>query len=588
MSVPQSKLEQVRAMIREGKIDQACAVAQRLVQSAPRDAQAAAVLAEAHFYARRMPQALHFAKAAADLAPRDAAILCQYAYLLTVDYKGEQAAEVAERAVALNPAWDHARMTATGAYGLLRRFTTVIEHARAGLAANPGHAGLTAVLAGALTNAARADEGYALVRAALHADPGDHVLCSAACVIGNYVPGLSRQESLDLHASYGRLLERELPAERAAFANTPEAQRPLRVGLVSPDLRAHPVATFIEPLLAGHDRDRIKVYIYQTNMISDAVTQRLKQYPVAWRLMDTTNDVGLARAIRDDAIDVLVDLSGHTEAHSLIALHLRPAPVIATYCGYPGTTGVSGVGYRIVDALTDPPGDADAFATEKLVRIDPCFLCYRPHAEMPPVAPRAAGPITFGSFNALQKVNTPLINLWARVLERVPGSRLALKSMNLEDEGVRTDLMGRLEQAGIAPERVELIPPTRTIPQHLAAYARIDIALDTFPYHGTTTTCEAICMGVPVITLAGDRHASRVGVSLLHAIGLPECVAGDEETYVNQAAALATDEGRLAALRETLRPRLLASPLCDEAAFCRRFEETLRAMWRTWCEGERA
>jgi len=584
MGVTRAKLDQVRTLIRDGKAEQACAVAQVLVRSSPRDAHAAAALAEAHFFCRRLSQAIHFARLAADLAPNDAAILCQLSYMLAVDYKGEEAIEVAERAVAISPAWDHARMTAAGAYALLRRFTRMIDHAQQGLDANPGHPGLIGVLAGALTNSARADEGFSLIKAAADKHTDDHGLRSGACVIGNYVPGLSREMQLELHASYGRLLERECPVAKHTFANSREPDRPLKIGLVSPDLRVHPVATFIEPLLAGHDRGAISLYVYQTNMISDAVTRRLREYPVTWRLMDSASDDALARKIRDDAIDVLVDLSGHTEAHSLVALHLRPAPVIVTYCGYPGTTGIRSVGFRIVDSLTDPPGDADAFVTERLVRLDPCFLCYRAPADAPPVTTREGAPLTYGSFNAIQKINDPLIALWARVLKESPDSRMAIKSMNLDDEGVRGALLGRFERAGVDPSRIELLAPTRGIVEHLASYARVDVALDTFPYHGTTTTCEALFMGVPVVTRAGDRHASRVGVSLLNAVGLREHVAASDDEYVRIAAALGADAARRASLRAGLRGQVQGSVLCDEAAFCRRLEHALRSMWRTWCE----
>lgn len=585
MALAPAKADQVRSLLNQGKFEQACAIAQGAARASPRDPLAAGLLSESLFMAGRMAQAVHFARVAADLAPADPGTLCHLAYLLTVENNASEAAAIAERAALLAPALERPRMVAAGAYGLMRRYTKMIEHLRAGLEANPRSLDLASVLAGALVNAGRIEEGFGLMKSLADANPDNAVLAGGVCVLSNYMPGPSPGAVAMLHRRYGEVLAAQVAVPARRFANAPDPERRLKVAIISPDLRAHSVASFIEPLLRGHDPASLDITVYQTNRITDAVTRRLQSHPVAWRVMDTATDARLAEAICAAGTDVAVELSGHTEAHSLVAMHLRPAPVLATYCGYPNTTGLA-IDWRIVDSVTDPPGESDALATERLWRLDPCFLCYAPPSgEAAAVQPGPTPPpaVTFASFNALQKINDRCAALWGRVLDAAPGSRLSIKAFNLADDGLRETLLERLRRAGIDPARVDVLTPAPTIAGHLAAYSGVSVALDTVPYNGTTTTCEALWMGVPVVALAGDRHASRVGASLLHAAGLGELVARDDDGFVRIAAGLGNDRGRLAEFRRTLRPRLFASPVCDGARFCRRFEGALRGMWREWC-----
>jgi predicted O-linked N-acetylglucosamine transferase (SPINDLY family) len=262
---------------------------------------------------------------------------------------------------------------------------------------------------------------------------------------------------------------------------------------------------------------------------------------------------------------------------------MRPAPLQVTYCGYPDTTGLSRVDGRVVDSLTDPPGRADELATERLMRLDPCFLCYQPPEDAPAVEAGPAGrgeAVTFGSFNALKKTTDFTLRMWARVMAGAPGSRLVVKNVSLRAEPVLADVRERMKRAGLDLSRVELIPGTATIREHLAFYSRVDIGLDTFPYHGTTTTCEALWMGVPVVTLVGDRHVSRVGLSLLTAAGLPELPAQSEEEWVETAVGLACDRARLLELRAGLRERVRGSVLCDQGAMAERFGRVIEGAYR--------
>jgi predicted O-linked N-acetylglucosamine transferase (SPINDLY family) len=362
---------------------------------------------------------------------------------------------------------------------------------------------------------------------------------------------------------------------------TPGCGRALRVGVLSPDLRSHSVAFFIEPFFEGHDRAQIELVAFSNAREGDGVTARLRRHVREWHETADLTDLGVAELVASRGIDLLLDLAGLTVGNRIPCLSLKPAPVLATYCGYPDTTGLSTVDYRIVDSWTDPVAPAyDARATERLWRLDPCFLCYKPVPNPPAPRRENAGTaqMTFGCFNASRKISEPAARSWGRIMSRVPGSRLLLKSFDLADKDAAARLGAMLEAAGIEPGRVEILPATKGLAEHLEMYARVDVALDPFPYNGTTTTCEALLMGVPTVCMEGDRHASRVGVSLMHAAATPELVAPTLEAYEHLAAELVQDGARLDAYRASLRARLLEGALCDAPAFVARFQNALVQM----------
>jgi predicted O-linked N-acetylglucosamine transferase (SPINDLY family) len=396
--------------------------------------------------------------------------------------------------------------------------------------------------------------------------------------------GLSPAEIFAEHVEFGRAAGAAVPRR---WPNLPVPGRRLRVGWLSPDLREHSVAYFLEPLLRHLDPAEFEVILYHDSAQEDAVSQRLRECAAAWRNVAGRTDEMVEAAILADHPDILVDLAGHSGASRLRVFARRQAPVQVTYLGYPDTTGVAAMDYRFVDGQTDPAPEADARATERLMRFAPTMWVYQPPASAPAVSPPpcfATGHVTFGAFNNFTKVTDETLRVWARLLEAVPGARLRLKGEGLADAAILAPVRGRLRQAGLPDERVEVLGRTPDTASHLALYAGIDVALDTFPYNGTTTTCEALWMGVPVVALAGDRHCGRVSQSLLTAVGHPEWVAADAGAYVALAAALARAPEQLAQLRSRLRAEMQASPLLDQPGQAARFGAALRACWVRWCE----
>jgi predicted O-linked N-acetylglucosamine transferase (SPINDLY family) len=356
------------------------------------------------------------------------------------------------------------------------------------------------------------------------------------------------------------------------------AGRRLRVGYVSHDFKRHSVAYFMEGVLESHDRTRFDIHAYMTNAVPDAVTVRLKALCDGWVECAHMSDAQIDERVRADGIDILVDLSGLTSGTRLGLFQRRPAPCQITYLGYPTSTGASCFDFRITDAVIDLPGD-EAFSSEVLLRCPVSMFCYRP-GEAPPVRPAPAsrhGFITFGSFNNLAKVGEHTLRLWLELLLAVPDAHLHLKSPAFLQRGNRDHMSDYFAERGIGRERVVLQPWRPDVQAHLDDYAELDVALDCFPFNGATTTCEALYMGVPVVSLAGRTHASRMGASILGACGLGEFVARDDAQYVAMASALAGDRSRLSELRAGLRDRLQRSRLLDKTAFTRDFEALLSA-----------
>jgi len=436
----------------------------------------------------------------------------------------------------------------------------------------------------------RFDEALGVFEAAAKRFPVNRIVAARFASASNYMPGLAPQRRKEIHEHFGKLMKTLHPQRPVKYANTPDPERVIRLGLVGGDFRTHSCAFFLLQLLESIDHSQFHVTCFHTVPTADAITQRFRELADDFVALSEPPPTVLVGAVRQAKIDVLIDLCGHTSGSALPAMHMRPAPVQGTYLGYANTTGLDAIQFRMVDSLTDPDG-ADAHATERLVRLDPCFLCFEPPAGSPEVAPcpsETNGYITFGSFNSPIKMNDGLIALWARVLQAVPGSRLILKGEALGDSEFAAIVRSKFVNAGVRDDQVELLGKIAALTSHLDAYSRVDIALDSFPYHGTTTTCESLWMGVPVVSLVGDAHASRVGLSLLTAVGLSELAVDTPDAFVAAACELASNVVRRRELRATLRSRVQSSALCAGKEFAARFGNAIRAEWRAWCHAQQA
>ncbi len=367
-------------------------------------------------------------------------------------------------------------------------------------------------------------------------------------------------------------------------ANERAPERRLRIGYVSDDLRDHVTNCFFEPVLEKHDPGQFEIFCYDTFPRPDAVTERLKQLAHHWRPIAGLSDNAAAERIRKDAIDILVDLKGHTDNHRLTVFARKPAPLQVTWLGYPGTTGLAAMDYWITDRHIADEHMTDQYQSEQLLKLPDFYMVFRPKSGELPVGPLPAlktGHVTFGSFNALAKIGPTVIALWAEVLKAVPGARLMMAA--IPDGQAHARLRERFGQAGVSEERL-ILKGRAPHEEFLRLHHEVDIVLDAFPYNGTTTSLHDLWMGLPVVALAGTFHASRVGVSLLTNLGLPELIAQTPADYVRIARDLAADRPRLSALRAGLRERLRASPLMDAARFTRNLEAAYRKIWREWCE----
>ena len=413
--------------------------------------------------------------------------------------------------------------------------------------------------------------------------PKNHDARSGRLLTLHYLDDVDRAALFAEHVAFGEACAGPVQAH---LSNLPEPTRRLRVAFFSADLRRHSVAYFLEPLLVHLDPGQFEICLYHDHAQVDDMSARLRARAAIWRNFIGQSLPTIEATIRTDAPDVLIDLAGHTGINRLPLFARRLAPVQITWLGYPDTTGLRAMDFRFVDAITDPVGEAEPFHTEQLVRFAPTAWTYQPPLDAPELAAVpscSGGPVTFGCFNNFAKVSDSTLRGWAQILAAVPQSRLFLKGHGLNEPALASAVRSRLALLGVGEERIELLGRTAGITEHLALYARVDVALDTFPYHGTTTTCEALWMGVPVVTLAGDRHAARVGVSLLTAIGRSEWIAKDWADYVAIAVGLAKNTAVRTAARQTLRDEMRGSALLDHAGQAARFGAAVRECWQHWC-----
>jgi protein O-GlcNAc transferase len=505
----------------------------------------------------RIPDAEKELREAVRLDPSSGEATGNLGLLLLHSGRTDEGLSLLRKRTGLEPASTDARVALGNALVSLGRAQEALGVLDDAVRSSPRHAPCLTARAQAHFALNRPAEALADFTAALALDPNDLRAASYRLLLLHYAGELSPQALAEEHRAFGR---RFPPSPR--LARKPSADGRLTVAFLSPDLRSHAVAFFLEPLLMHVDRSRFRVLLYHDHFVEDAVSARLRGMADAWTNLVGRPDAEVLARIRADAPDMLVDLAGHTGFNRMAVFAARAAPVQVSYLGYPNTTGLPAMEARLTDPIADPAG-TEGLHTESLVRFSETAWCYRPPPSAPAVTPpplltHGTAPV-FGSFNNLSKVSPATWRLWTQLLAARPGARLLLKGVEPHPGWVARHLLG----SGITPEQVTLLPPTASFEAHLSAYAGMDLALDTFPYHGTTTTCEALWMGRPVVSLAGTSHVSRVGASVLTAVGLSDLVATDEAGYVQAALALANDPSRLAALSASLRERLLGSPLLD-------------------------
>lgn len=431
---------------------------------------------------------------------------------------------------------------------------------------------------GAVDAAIRSHEAW------LAKHPTDFAVVSCRLLAAQYERGMTAEKLKELHRRWDSLLEKPVSPARGRFPLLPDPSRTLRVGLVSADLRQHPVGYFTIRAVESLSPSEAEVVAYSGTPSDDAISVRFRECVRRWRDTSEWSDSQLASEIERDRIDILVDLAGHTSPSRLPVFALKPAPLQITWAGYPGTTGLSTMDAVIADRFVIPPGEEGQYV-ERVMRLPDGFLCFDPPSDAPPISPLPAGddgPLMFAAFHNPAKVNREVAHLWARVLRIQPGARISFMYIAYDMPEVQERIGGWFEECGINAERLSF--ETRLSRRdYLDRYRTIDVALDTFPFSGGTTTCEALWMGVPVVTLPGRTFASRHSLSHLSVVGLTELVAQDTDDYVRIISRLGADREYLKALRSGLRDRMVASPLCDGERFARHLQAALRKLWRDWC-----
>lgn len=483
-----------------------------------------------------------------------------------------------QKAVELAPQSAEARVTLGTALEGANRADDALAYYRDALRLKPDLPEALNNIGNSYTEAGRTAEAIGYLRGAVAGRPDWAALHSNLLLTLNYRPEVSAADLLAEHLAWAARHADPITAASPPPAPDRTPGRKLRIGYISADFRRHPVAAYIGPVLAAHDRAAVHVTGYSSTGRPDEVTARLKASADEWRDVANLSDAEAAEQIRADRIDVLIDLGGHTSGNRLLVLARRPAPAQATHFGYPNTTGMRAVDYRITDAVADPPG-VDVWYAEKLVRLPGVAWCWGPPENAPDPGPPPCvrdGFVTFGSLNNPAKLTEEVVGVWAKILRAVPGSKLMLLTGRLAEAGRRfEELLGR---HGIGRERLRL-EPRQSADRYYASWAEADIGLDPFPYNGGVTTPDALWMGVPVVALAGTSYRARQGLRILGTLGLDDWVADGRDAYVEVAVRRAADPLGLAELRTGLRERLRSSPVCDVAAFTRQLEDAYRRMW---------
>ena len=563
---------------RAGRLAEAENGYRAILQDSPQHADSWNLLSVIALQIGNLESALALAQRAVELRPDSAVCRNTMGQVLERHGREDEAAGCYESAIELDPSYAEGHNN----LGVLRarrdRLAEADAHYLKAIELDPGYAEPHTNRGNLLKDRGELDAAIRCYRRAIELRPDLSQLHSNLLLTLHYHPDYSPADLLREHLAWAQRHVAPLAAARRPHANSREPDRALRVGFVSPDFREHPVARFVLPLFRDLDRGQVEVFAYSDVTSPDSVTGMVRRHVNHWRDVAALDGQALADAVRADGIDVLVDLTAHSGHNRMLTFARKPAPVQVTYLAYCSTTGVDAIDYRITDRFLDPPGEESHY-TETSIHLPHCYWCY----SAPPLgrtpASRRAGPPTFGCLNNYAKVSDVTLALWARLLRRVPEAQLLLYART---EAHRDRVHRALRDGGIDESRATFVG-RQSLALYLETYRDIDVALDPYPYGGGTTSCDALWMGVPVVSLAGRTPVSRAGSTLLSNLGLEHLVARSEEQYVDCAAELIRDQGRLAELRRQLRGRLESSPVMNATQFARDFEAALRPAWRAWC-----
>ena len=586
-SMQSSSVDQAFALAlqhhQSGRLTEAEQGYRAILQQQPEHADSLHLLGVIALQTDHLEPALALVQRAVALRPDGAVYRNNLGQILEQLGRSEEAARAYRAAIELDP--DYAEPLNNLGHLLegQDRLAEAEAHYRKAIELNPDYAEPHANLGNVLKDRGEIDAAIASYRRAIALRPDLSALHSNLLLTLHYHPGYSPADLASEHRQWAERHVTPLAAARTSHRNRADPERRLKVGYVSPDFREHPVARFVLPLFREHDRRQIEIFAYSDVTGPDAVTELIRSHADRWRDVATLSDRQVADAVRDDEIDILVDLAAHSGRNRLLAFARKPAPVQVTYLAYCSTTGVDAIDYRLTDRFLDPPGEDSSHYTERSIRLPGCYWCYSAPALPPdrlPPSERRPGPPTFGCLNNFAKVTDAALELWMQLLLRVPEARLLLYARG---SAHRDRVLEVLRRASLPETRVTFVS-RRPLEEYLETYRGIDVGLDPFPYCGGTTTCDALWMGVPVVSLVGRTAVSRAGSSLLSNVGLEHLIAKSEAQYVDLAARLIRDADALAALRRELRDRVQSSPLMNADEFTRGLETAFRGMWRTWCE----
>jgi protein O-GlcNAc transferase len=571
----------------KGKIDEAIIHYQKAVQLNPDYVVAYYNLGKIYQDANKLDQAKSYYQKAVLINPGYVEAYINLGAVLKEQGKIDEAITCYQKAVQFNPDYVVAYYNLANIFQDANKLDQAVFYYQKAILINPNYVKAYNNLGNVLKGKGNVNEAEEYYRTALEIKP-DSVIHSNLLLTLNYNPLYDAQTIFSEHLRFAKQYTESLSSAIAPHSNERSPHRNLKIGYVSPDFRKHPVSSFIEAVLTEHNKGHFEVFCYSNNSGHDKVTKRIQEQTDKWRSIVGMSDEEATELIRKDKIDILVDLAGHTAYNRILIFARKPAPIQISWIGYLATTGLSTIDYKITDTYADPPGKTEQFYTEKLLRLPESFLCYLPDRVSPAVGSLPVllkKHITFGSFNNFAKVTPDVFSLWAKILNTVEDSHLIMKWKGFSDKTTSQYAMNMFTKKNINADRITL-QSWDPSPKYLEAYNLIDIGLDTFPFNGATTTCEALWMGVPVITLSGSAYHSRSGVSLLSNVGLPELVANTADEYISIAVNLAKDLKRLGSLHEHLRNMMECSPLCNAKRFTENLEMCYRKIWETWCKSQ--